>query len=47
MIPQNWLIDCLKLYKIYGEVIKFMERTMKNWRLELTAGGKIFAKVKI
>ena len=33
--------------KISGEVIKFIEKTMKNWREELTTGGKSLAEVKI
>ena len=47
MVPQSWIIDCLKMYKISDEVIKFIDNTMKNWKLELTAGGKILARVKI
>ena len=46
-VPQSWIINCLKIYKIYEEVIKFIEQTMKNWRVELTAGGKSIAEVKI
>ena len=38
MIPQSLIIHCLKLYKIANEVIKFFKKTMKNWRVELTAG---------
>ena len=41
IVPQRWIIDCLKIYKIYNEVIKFIEETMKNWRVELTAGEKV------
>ena len=47
MVPQSWIIDCLKTYKIYNKVIKFIEETMKKWRVELTAGGKNLAEVKI
>ena len=28
------------MYKISGEVIKFIENTMENWRVELTVGEK-------
>ena len=35
------------MYKISDEVINFIENTMKTWRVELTAGGKIFAETKI
>ena len=46
-VPQSWLIDRLKIYKISGEVIKFIENTMDNWRVELTGGGKSLTAVKI
>ena len=47
MVSQSYMIDCLKMYKISDKVIKFIEETMKNWRVELTARGKSFAQVKI
>ena len=36
-----------KIYKISDEVIKFIEKTMKTWRVELTAGGRSLAETKI
>ena len=45
MIPQSWKIDWLKMYKIF-EVIKFIEKTMKNKTMELVAGGKSLTLVK-
>ena len=35
------------MYKIFGGVIKFIEDTMKNWRVDLTAGGKSLTKGKM
>ena len=35
------------MYKISYEVINFIEKTMKTWRVELTAGGKSLAETKI
>ena len=40
MVSQSRIMDCLKMYKISDEVIKFIEKIKKNWRVELTAGGK-------
>ena len=37
----------LKMYKISGEVIKFIENIIENWSVELTTGRKSFAEVKI
>ena len=46
MVPQSWILYCLKKYKISDEVIQFIEKIMETWRVELTAGGKSFAEVK-
>ena len=35
------------MYKISHEVINFIEKNMKNWRVGLTAGGKSLAEIKI
>ena len=35
------------MYKISHEVINFIEKTLKNWRVELTAGGRSLAETKI
>ena len=47
MVPQSWIINCLKMYKISEEVINFLEKTRKTWRVELTAGGRSLAEAKI
>ena len=35
------------MYKISDEVINFIDKTMKTWRVELTAGGRKLAEAKI
>ena len=40
LVPQSWIIDCLKMYKISGEVIKFTDYAMDNWKVEVIAGEK-------
>ena len=47
MVLQSRILNCLKMYKISHEVINFIEKTRKTWRVELTAGGRIFAEAKI
>ena len=47
MLPQSWILHCLKMYKVSHEVINFIEQTMKTWRVELTAGGRSIAETKI
>ena len=47
MVPQNWIINSLKIYEISDDVINFIEKTMKTRRVELTVGGKTLAEAKI
>ena len=35
------------MYKISDEVINFIEKTMKTWRVELTAVDKRIAKAEV
>ena len=46
IVPHGWIINSLKMYKISDEDIKFIDKTMKTWRVERTAGGKRLAEVK-
>ena len=46
MLPQSWIINYLRMYKI-SEVIKFIGKTMKTWRVEFTARGKSLAEAQI
>ena len=45
MVPQSWILHCLKMYKIPDVAIKFIEKTMETKRVELSAGGKSLAEV--
>ena len=47
MVLQSCIINCLKMYKISHETINLIEKTMKKWRVELTARGKSLAETKI
>ena len=47
MVPQSWILHCLKMYKISHKIINFIEKNMNHWRVELTAGGKSLAETKI
>ena len=46
MVPHNWVINCLKMYKISHEVINFFDKTIKTRRVELTTGGRRLAETK-
>ena len=47
MVPQSWIIHCLKMSKILHGVINFIETTMQTWRVDLAAGGRSLAETKI
>ena len=32
MVPDSWIINCLKMNKISHEVINFIEKTLESWR---------------
>ena len=44
--PANWIIKCLKVYKLSDEVIQ-LSKKKKHVNLELTAGGKNLGEVMI
>ena len=41
MVSQTWIIECLKIDKISDNSINFITEAIKNWQVELTAGGKL------
>ena len=47
MVPQSWILHCLKMYKISHEVINFIEQTMKTWRSDLIEGRRSKVETKI
>ena len=47
VVPQSWIINCKNMYKISDEVMNIIEKTMKTWRVELTAGERNLPKAKI
>ena len=40
MVQLSWIINCHKMYKISDEIINFIEKTTKTWRVELIVGGR-------
>ena len=47
MVSQNWILHCLKMYKIPDRIVQFIEKTMQTWGVELTAGRRSLAEAKI
>ena len=46
MVPQSWILHCLKMYKISDQIVQFIQKIMQTWGVELTAGQSL-AEVKI
>ena len=47
MVPQSWLLHCLKMYNLPNQDVQFIEKTLETRRKELTAAGKSLGEVKI
>ena len=47
MVPHTWILECLKMYKISNNIIHVIKTAMKNWRVQLKAGGLFLAEAKI
>ena len=47
MVPQSWIVHCLKMYKILHQIVQFIEKTIQTWRVAFKAGGKSLPEVKI
>ena len=39
VVPQTWMIESPKIYKISDKIINLIMNMMENWRMELAAGG--------
>ena len=47
MIPHSWIIESLKFTNVADNLIKFIERSMKSWNVNLSSNGEFLANVKI
>ena len=47
MIHHSWIIESLKLTNAADNVIKFIERSMKSWNVNLSSNGEVLENVKI
>ena len=47
MVPQNWILNWVKMYKIPDQIVQFIEKTMQTWTVELTAVEQSLVDVKI
>ncbi len=47
MVPHSWIIECLKMAQVPQNVTSFLERSMRNWKTELTSCGASLGTVDI
>ena len=47
MVPHSWNGECLEMFGISNGVQDFLNNSMKSWKLELNASGKILGEVDI
>ena len=47
IIPQPWMIECRKMYKLSDWIINFIMNVMKKRKVVLTTGGRTLAQMKI
>ena len=37
--PHTWILQGLKIFKVADNIRNLTEKSMKNWKVELTSGG--------
>ena len=47
MVLHIWMTKCLRIFRIFDNIIHFTTNAMENWRVELTVGGQTLVEVKI
>ena len=47
MVPHSWVLECLHILGINNTLMKFLEKTMRDWRVELTCANKSLGEVGI
>ena len=44
MVPHSLVIECLRFFRVLDNVVNFIERSMTNWKVQLTSCGEIFSR---
>ena len=47
MVPHSWVAECLKMAQVPQNVTTFLQRSMRNWKTELTSCGASLGTVNI
>ena len=47
MVPHSWVIESLKMAQVAGNIITFLQKSVVNWKTELTSCGETLGLVDI
>ena len=47
MVPHSWIAECLRMAQVPQNVTTFLQRSMRNWKTELTSYGASLGTVNI
>ena len=47
MVPHSWIIESLKMAQVAENIITFLQKSMVNWKTELTSCGEKLGLVDI
>ena len=47
MVPHSWIIECMQIFGIAGNMSELITRSMGGWTTELTSGDKVLGEVGI
>ena len=47
MVPHSWILKCLQMFKVAGNVSSLVKHSMKSWKVELSSGKETLAEVNI
>ena len=47
MVPHSWILECLQMFKVAGNVACLVRNSMNSWKVELSSGKETLAQVNI
>ena len=47
LIPHSWVIECMEMFGIAENLRTFLQKSMQQWRLSLTANGEDLGEVNV
>ena len=47
LVPHNWVNECMEIFRIAENLRTFLQKSMQQWRLSLTANGEDLGEVNV